>query len=156
MTKLPKVVAITTIVAGGILIVAGAITYFAVHRQLSDEHIVVSSDAAHFGGQDVEGPFTAYEQAQTIKKHALDIGGGKTYAELPKDDPARQSVMTASFLRSSLYTSVVAFGVAALVIGLGVLFVLIGLALLGILKRLPIPGVSSEPAPAGADDPSEG
>ncbi len=44
--------------------------------------------------------------------------------------------MTASFLRASLFTSVVAFGVSVLVVGLGVLFVLVGVALLGITKRL--------------------
>src|SRR4051795_10616701 len=70
-----------------------------------------------------------------IKTHALEAGNGQTYAELPQDDPARQTVMTASFLRASLFTSVVAFGVAALVVGLGVLFVLVGLGFLGLLSR---------------------
>ncbi len=37
--------------------------------------------------------------------------------------------MTASFLRASLFTSVVAFGVALLVVGIGVVFILIGWAL---------------------------
>ena len=44
--------------------------------------------------------------------------------------------MTASFLRASLFTSVLAFGVAALVVGVGVLFILVGVALLAIDKRL--------------------
>ena len=48
----------------------------------------------------------------------------------------RDTVMNASFLRASLFTSVVAFGVATLVAGLGVLFILFGLGFLGILKRL--------------------
>ena len=136
MTKLPRIVAIICIVAGGILIVLGAVTYYVVHRELADEHITVSEDAKHNAGKAVEGPFTAYSEAMTIKSHALEAGGGKTYAELPQDDPARTTVMTASFLRASLFTSVVSFGVAALVVALGVLFVLIGLALLGILKRV--------------------
>jgi hypothetical protein len=34
--------------------------------------------------------------------------------------------MVASFLQASLFTSVLAFGVAALAVGLGVVFVLIG------------------------------
>jgi hypothetical protein len=106
---------------------------------------------AHFGGKDVKGPLTAYEQAQTIKQHALELGDGKTDAQLPQDDPRRQQVMTASFLRASLYTSVVAFGVAALVVALGVLFVLIGLACLGILHRLtPAAPPAGEPAVATA------
>src|SRR5262249_28781542 len=114
----------------------GAATYYVVHRELADENIVVSSDASHFAGKKVAGPFTAYEQAMTIKKHALEIGGGKTYAELPQDDPKRDTVMNASFLRASLFTSVVSFGVAVLVMGLGVLFVLLGIGFLGILGRI--------------------
>ena len=118
------------------MVVAGVVTYYVVHRELSDEHIVVSDDAKRNAGEDVEGPFTAYSEAMVIKTHALEIGDGKTYAELPSDDPAREDVMNASFLRSSLFTSVVAFGVAALVVGLGFLFVLVGVALLSITKRL--------------------
>ena len=136
MSKTPRIVAIIAIVAGGIMLVAGVITYYVVHRELVDENIVVSDDAKRNAGEDVEGPFTAYSEAMVIKTHALEIGNGKTYAELPRDDPAREDVMNASFLRASLFTSVVAFGVAALVVGLGVLFVLLGIALLGINKRL--------------------
>ena len=147
MTKMPRIVAIISIVAGAIMIVLGVVTYYIVHRELSDEHIVVSSDAEHNAGKDVEGPFTAYSQAMVIKTHALEAGGGKTYAQLPQDDPARQTVMTASFLRASLFTSVVAFGVAALVVGLGVLFVLLGLAFLGLLSRYdPVRRANAPPA----------
>jgi hypothetical protein len=37
--------------------------------------------------------------------------------------------MNGSFLRASLFTSVVSFGIAAMAMGLGVVFVLIGVAL---------------------------
>jgi hypothetical protein len=151
MERMPRIVAIVCFAAGGIMIVAGVVTYYVVHRELSDEHIVVSSDAAHFAGDDVKGPFTAYQQAQTIKEHALKIGNGKTYAQLPQDDPKRNTVMTASFLRASLFTSVVAFGVAALVVGLGVMFLLIGFALLGLLRRL---DASGDRAPEAVDAPA--
>jgi hypothetical protein len=159
MTKLPKIVAIINIAAGALMIVLGVATYFLVQRELADENIVVADDAENFAGQPVEGPLTAYSQAMVIKEHALDIGGGKTYAELPQDDPTRDTVMTASFLRASLFTSVVAFGVAALVAGLGLLFILLGLALLGILGRLPAvqmastgPPVVEEPLPPATDE----
>ena len=137
MTKLPKIVAIVNIAAGALMIVLGVATYYLVQRELADEHITVAEDADNFAGEPVEGPLTAYSQAMVIKEHALEIGGGKTYAQLPQDDPTRDTVMTASFLRASLFTSVVAFGTAALVAGLGLLFILLGLAMLGILKRLP-------------------
>jgi len=44
--------------------------------------------------------------------------------------------MTASFLRSSLFTSVVAFGVAVMAAGLGLVLVVIGVALLLAARRL--------------------
>jgi nitrate/nitrite transporter NarK len=147
MAKMPRIVAIISIVAGVIMIIAGAMSYFLVQRELADEHIVVSEDAERNAGEPVEGPFTAYSQAMVIKTHALEIGEGQTYAQLPQDDPRRETVMNASFLRASLFTSVVAFGVAALVVGLGALFILVGLALLGIDKRL---DAQLAPAPAAA------
>ena len=129
MNKLPRIIAIVLMVAGGVMIVAGGVTYYLVHRELADEHIVVSDDAKHNAGKDVEGPFTAYSQAMVIKTHALEAGGGKTYAELPQDDPARPTVMNASFLRASLFTSVVAYGVALFAAGVGIVLVLFGWAL---------------------------
>jgi hypothetical protein len=136
MSKFPKIVAIIMIVAGGIMIVVGGFTYYQVSEELADEKIVVSDDAERFAGEDVTGPLTAYSEAETIKKHASEIADGKTYAELEQDDPRRDSVMTSSFLRASLFTSVVAFGVAFLVMGLGVLFILLGIAMLSIIKHL--------------------
>jgi len=130
MARLPRIVAIVSIVAGIFLIAAGAVTYYVVQRELSDEKIVVSDDADHLAGEKVEGPFTAYSEAMTIKKHALEIGGGKTYAELPQDDPNRATVMNASFLQASLFTSVVAFGMAAFAAVSGILWMLLGWVLL--------------------------
>jgi len=99
-------------VVGVIFAVAGVATYVLVANELSDENITVSADAKYFAGQPVNSPWTAYSEAETIAKHALKATGGKTYAELPKDDPLRDTAMQASFLRASLFTSVVAFGVA--------------------------------------------
>jgi hypothetical protein len=44
--------------------------------------------------------------------------------------------MTASFLRASLFTSVVSFGVAAFAFGVGILLVVVGWALLRINRTL--------------------
>ena len=122
------------IVAGVIMIVAGVVTWVVVRGQLADENIVVSEDADMFAGQEVNGPFTAYAQANVINKHALESTGGQTYAELPQDSELRQTAMTASFLRASLFTSVVAFGVAFMAAGLGVVLLLIGWALRSLAK----------------------
>lgn len=138
-TAAARVLSIIVIVAGAIMIIAGAVTWFTVQSQLKDEKITVSDDAERFAGKQVKGPFTAYTEANTIEKHTLAATGGKTYAELGRDDPARQTAMTGSFLRASLFTSVVAFGVAAMAAGLGVVFILLGVALLSLINALASP-----------------
>jgi len=117
---------------------------------------ITPESPGRLAGKPVAGPFTAYAQANAINNHALDGAGGRTYAQIGDDAKAlkaklaadglskeevaknpdvlalaatRDSTMNGSFLRASLFTSVVAYGVAALVIGLGVLFALVGLAL---------------------------
>jgi hypothetical protein len=122
-------IGIIVAIVGVIFAVAGVVTWIVVDNQLAAEKITVSQDADFLAGQDVTGPFTAYAQAQVINKHALEATGGKTYAELEKDDPARTTAMQASFLRASLFTSVVAFGVAAMATVMGILLVLLGWAL---------------------------
>ena len=131
-----KVLAVLVIVGGVILSAAGVVTWVVVTNQLSDEKITVSDDADRFAGDPVDGPFTAYEQARVINKHALAESDGLTYAQLDQDDPRRDTVMTASFLRASLYTSVVSFGVAFFAFGMGILMILVGWALLSVNKRL--------------------
>ena len=137
-------VGIIVMVVGAIFAVAGVVTYFVVSNELANENITVSEDAKYFAGKDVTGPFTAYSEAETISKHALEATGGKTYAELDRKDPLRDVAMQASFLRASLFTSVVAFGVAALAAVLGVVLVLIGWALLSLGRQAVVPGPVAE------------
>ena len=117
----------------------------------------VTEDApGSLAGKQVAGPFTAYAQANAINHHALAASNNRTYAQLGDDAKAlkaklaadgmsdadiatdksvialataRTTTMNGSFLRASLFTSVVSYGVAALVIGLGILFGLLGFAL---------------------------
>ena len=121
-------ISVVLMIAGGFLIVAGIATYAMVSQTLAAERITVSEDAC-LGGSDVSGPFTAYCEAMIIEDHALEATGGKTYAELDREDPLRDVAMNGSFLRASLFTSVVAFGVSAMAAGMGLLFILIGVAL---------------------------
>jgi hypothetical protein len=122
-------VATVVMILGIIFIVAGGVTWFVVRDQLGAQDITVSKDADHFAGDKVNDPLTAYAQAQVISKHALEATGGKTYAQLSQDDPNRATAMQASFLQASLYTSVVAFGVAFMAVGVGVTFILIAMGL---------------------------
>jgi hypothetical protein len=124
-----RLLALLVMIVGVLMVIGGIITWFAIQSQLSDEKITVSEDASMFAGDEVNGPFTAYVEANTIEKHALDATGGKTYAELARDDPKRQTAMTASFLRASLFTSVVAFGLAFTAFWVGLVLIAIGWAL---------------------------
>ena len=135
--RLIKILGTITMVAGLLLLVSGATTWGFVQSSLADEKITVAEDAARFGGEPVDGPLTAYYQADIIEHHALDASGGKTYAELDREDPVRATVMNGSFLRASLFTSVVSFGVAAMAMGLGILFGLIGYTIRRIGATLP-------------------
>ncbi len=130
------VLAVLVMVVGGILVAAGIGTWVGVQYNLAQEQITVADDSPMFAGQTVDGPLTAYAQAEIIEKHALEATGGKTYAELDRDDPLRDVAMTASFLRASLFTSVVAFGVALLATGLGVVLVLVGAALRSLRRAI--------------------
>lgn len=124
-----KTASIATLVVGIVFVLAGITTWLVVSSTLADQKITVADDAPCLAGDDVDGPFSAYCQALVINEHTLDATGGLTYAELDREDPLRQVAMNSAFLQASLFTSVVAFGVAGMAAVLGVLFVLISLGM---------------------------
>ena len=130
-----KTAYITSVILGIILIAGGLTTWIIVSSELADQNITVADDASCLPGNDVNGPLSAYCEAQIIEKHALESTGGLTYAELDREDPLRATAMNASFLRASLFTSVVAFGVAGMAMLMGIVFILIGLGMRDVGER---------------------
>ncbi len=120
---------ITAIIVGVIMAIAGVVTWVVVSTTLGDQRITVADDARCAAGDDVNGPISAYCQADIIDHHTKKITGGKTYAELDQEDPNRPVAMDSAFLQASLFTSVVAFGVAGMAFVLGIVLTLIGFAL---------------------------
>ncbi len=116
------------------MIVGGIATWFVVSDTLADQKITTSDDAC-LPGRAVTGPFTAYCEAKVIEQHTLEATEGLYYAEMDREDPLREVAMNASFLQSSLFTSVLAFGVAAMAVAVGLLFVLIGLGIRDVAER---------------------
>jgi hypothetical protein len=172
-----RVLGILTVIAGAIFVIAGAVTWGAVSANLSAEKITVSPDAAHFGNQAVNSPWTAWYQADAIKHHSLKASNNLTYAELGGAITAKQNdlksqgmsaediakntdvltlqgqrntVMTGSFLRSSLFTSVIAFGVALFAFGVGVVALLVGWALVRLSRPVAV-AAAVAPQPTTAD-----
>ncbi len=131
-----KTAFVASIVVGVLLIAAGLGTWILVSTTLADQKITVAEDADCLAGNDVTGPLSAYCQAKVIEKHALDATGGKYYSELDRDDPLRDTAMRAAFLQTSLFTSVVAFGVSAMAILIGLLFILIGFGIRDVEERV--------------------
>lgn len=124
-----KAAGIIGILGGIALIIVGIVVWVMVSSQLRAENITIPDDAMAFQGQTVAGPFTAFVQADIIQHHALAASDGQTYAQLDKEDPVRATMMNASFLRASLFTSVVSFGVAAFAMGVGILSIIFGWAI---------------------------
>ncbi|ALJ19889.1 hypothetical protein [Microbacterium sp. No. 7] len=129
-----------TVAAGALLLVAGSGAWCAVTRQLRDEGITVPGNAPMLAGKRVQDPVTAYVEALVIKGNAERGAGGRTFADISaalrdvdkNSDEARElrnqstALATAASLRTSLMTSVLAYGVSALAAGLGVLFLATG------------------------------
>ncbi len=135
-----KLASLGSLVLGVLLVLASVGTWVMVSSTLSDQRITTPDDAVCLPDTQVNGPFSAYCQASTIDRNVLEITDGQTYAELPRDDERRSTAQSASFLQASLFTSVLAFGVAAMALALGVLFILIGLGIRDVSQR------TSEPA----------
>lgn len=129
-----------TVAVGSLFLAAGAGAWFTVTKQLRDEKITVPGNAPVLAGKPVQGPATAYAQALVIKRNAEHSAGGRTFADISaalreveqgSDEEAElrnQSLglSTAAALRTSLMTSVLAYGVSALAAGLGAFFLVIG------------------------------
>jgi hypothetical protein len=133
-----RAASIASIVLGVLLILGGVGTWWLVSDTLAEQRITTPDDAC-LPEREVRGPFTAYCQAEIIQEHTLGITEGQTYAELDREDPRRDTAMNSSFLQASLFTSILAFGVAAMAIGMGVIFVLIGLGIRDVAVRAVAP-----------------
>jgi hypothetical protein len=123
-----QVASIASIALGVVLIIAGIATWIMVSTTLSDQRITTPEDAC-LPNRTVAGPFTAYCQAEIIEEHTVALTDGQTYAELDREDPLREVAMNSAFLQASLFTSILAFGVAAMAVAMGLLFILIGLGI---------------------------
>lgn len=122
--------------ASPVLIGSGAAAWAMITQQLKAEEITVPGDATRLAGKPVAGPVSAFMQAETVAKHAQHIGGGRTFADVTGEYMAAQAngdtekvaelegpralLKQAGFTRASLMTSVLAYGVSALVMGMGV------------------------------------
>lgn len=145
MTRIRTIAATVTLGAAAAFFVAGPYMVYRgvdarnqVAAELRAENIVTPEDASRPNVRVEDGP-TAVVQAEIIEKHALEATGGKTYAQLDREDPRRAVALSGANLRAALMSSALAWETANLVIGLGALVFGLGLVFLpiGLVIRKP-------------------
>ncbi len=121
----PLVLGVVFIGAGIYMVIEGRGAKDELRDAVVSENIITSADAS-IPNVLVDSADTARAEADVIEMHYLEITGGKTYAELDRDDPNRETAFRAVQLRTSLNLAVMGFRVADLVIGMGAFMIVIG------------------------------
>jgi len=161
------IVGLLFLAGGGYTLYRGWDAKAQVRDELAAQHIVTTPDAS-IPNVPVTSAATAQSMADIIEHHMLEATGGQTYAEMdrflatdggttsdeaaaltdkdgnPIANPLREVAFQATALRTSLYTSVMAFNVADLVLGLGLMIAVVGIAITGLgvaLGGLAIPSL---------------
>jgi len=128
------------IAAGSLFVAVGVGAWFTVTKQLRDENITLPGNAPVLAGKPVQGPVSAYVEAGVIKNNAERGAGGRTFADVSaalrevdgSSEEAAElrkhsaSLATGASLRTSLMTSVLAYGVSVFAGGLGAFLVIVG------------------------------
>jgi hypothetical protein len=127
---------VALVVAGPVMFVKGVDGKSQVRANLKQEHIVTPADAS-IPNKPVVDAATAQAQADVIWKHMMESSGGRAYADIHRDAPAKDLAIRATLaqgdaLRGSLLSAVLAWNIANLVMGLGALFTGLGVVFLGI------------------------
>jgi len=117
----------------GIAFIGGGLYMVSEGREAKDEvrnaviaENIVTPEDASIPSVQVKDAATAKAQADIIEEHYLKLTGGKTYAELDREDPNRETAFRAATLRTSLNLAVMGFKISDLVIGMGFFMVAIG------------------------------
>ena len=82
MNNPPKFAGLISLIAAVVLIIAGIATWATISTNLVSQNITVAKDSPMLAGDLVDGPFSAYAEAQIIEHHALAGTAGKSYADL--------------------------------------------------------------------------
>ena len=100
-----------------------------VRGDLAREQIVGTPDST-IPGQKVDTGKEAEAFAAVIRKHTLEATGGKTYAQMDREDPQREMWVTSTALSTALNTAYFAESVATFAIVMGVALLLTGVGFL--------------------------
>ncbi|MEX0800034.1 MAG: aromatic ring-opening dioxygenase LigA [Dehalococcoidia bacterium] len=122
----PAILGIVFIAGGVYMMLQGQDAKDEVRDAIVRENITTSDDSA-IPGVLVDDADTAKAEAEVIEKHVLEITGGKTYAELDREDPNRATVLNSVSLRTALNLAVMGFKISDLVTGMGLFMIVLGI-----------------------------
>jgi hypothetical protein len=140
MKKLLLTSSILAIITGIVMVAGGVWGVAFTHSNVIQEQITTPDDAS-IPNTLVRGPFTLKSQADVIRKHALRITGGQTYAQMPRQVPtwdtegnlvvdengetimvansARNTWITATTFTTALNLGIITYAFSALILFFG-------------------------------------
>jgi hypothetical protein len=134
MKKLLKVSAGLAIVAGLVLVAGGVWGICFTYQNIVQENITTPADAS-IPSTPVRGPFTLKAQADIIREHTLKSTGGQTFAEMPREDSARDIWITATTLITALNLGILTYVFSGLILLFGLISIWTGIVFYVLSKR---------------------
>jgi hypothetical protein len=134
MKKLLNISSVLALVVGVGLIVGSIWGMCFTYRSIARENIVTPADAS-IASTPVRGPFTLKAQADIIREHMLTMAGGKTYAEMSREDTNRATWITATSLTTALNLGILAYALCGLTLLFGFFLLLVAGIMRAFAKR---------------------
>ncbi len=126
MKKILRVSSLLAIIAGVVMVVGGLWAICFTYRNITQEKIITPADAS-IPNAPVRGPFTLKSQADIIRHHVLGMTGGKTYAEMSRDDVNRSLWVTATTLTTALNLGIITYVFSGFIVLFGLISVWTGI-----------------------------
>jgi hypothetical protein len=134
MKKLLITSSVLAIVVGIIMVLGGSWAALFTYRNVAQEKIVTPDDAS-IPNVPVRGFLTLKSQADIIREHTLKTTGGKTYAEMSRDNEQRPKWITATTLTTALHLGIITYLFSGLIILFGFISIWTGVVFGALSKR---------------------
>lgn len=134
MKTILKVSAVLAIASGILMVLGGGYGIKFTYDNIKKENIVTPKDAS-IPETAVLGPFTLMSQAEIIREHTLKTTGGKTYAEMERENPTREMWVTATTLTTALNLGIIAYLFSGLFLLFGLISIWTGFVYMNLVKK---------------------
>lgn len=123
-------------IVGVLLVTGGAFGWSSLRCDLGEADIIVSPDGRFYPGTRVDGPFSAYAQAEVLAERIDELKGSEDAAVEVPEEVRRRWLVDEESTRTKLLTGVLGFSGSVVAIIGGLSFVTIGLRTSGRAGRI--------------------